>query len=102
MNYKYINNPHSRNKFLEIIETFSYVDSFRGLHEDLRKYTWGGGYPLKKSRLDFFISESFLSSLESCSIESSYRPGLRATNAEIFSNLRLFITNILPQTQSYL
>lgn len=43
MNYKYINNPHSRNKFLEIIETFSYVDSFRGLHEDLRKYTWGGG-----------------------------------------------------------
>lgn len=38
--YMYINNPPSKNKVLEIIETYSYVDSFRELLlEDLCRFT---------------------------------------------------------------
>ena len=68
---------------LEIIETYSYVDSFRELHEDLYIYSWRKKILLKQSRLDFLTSESLLSSLESCSIESRYRSGHSAMSLSL-------------------
>ena len=73
-NYKCISNPKARDKVLELIESYGYVDPFRQLHENLRRYSWRKKSPLKQSRLDFFLlSESLLSSLDTCYIESSYR-----------------------------
>lgn len=86
-NYKGINNPKARNKVLEMIETYAYIDPFRQLHEDLRRYTWRKRSPLKQSRLDFFlISESLLSSLETCTIESSYRSDHSAISMSLVFN----------------
>lgn len=73
-NYKYINNSKARDKVLEIMESNSYIDPFRQLHENIRRYSWRRKTPLKQSRLDFFlISETLLSGLEMCTIEPSYR-----------------------------
>lgn len=73
-NYKNINNPKARDKVLELIENNNYIDPFRQLHENIRRYSWRKKTPLKQSRLDFFlISQTLLSGLEKCNIESSYR-----------------------------
>ena len=86
-NYKCINNPKARDKILELIETYSYIDPFRQLHEKLRRYSWRKKSPLKQGRLDFFLlSESLLSSLDTCYIESSYRSDHSAISLSLTFN----------------
>ena len=50
------------------------IDPYRETNPNTRRYTWRKRTPLKQARLDFFlISEQLLTSLESCTIASSYR-----------------------------
>ena len=39
-NYKCVNNPKARNKVLELIKSNGYVDPFRQLYENPRRYSW--------------------------------------------------------------
>ena len=72
--YKYINNKKARDKVLEIKSTYNLIDPYREFSPSTRRYTWHKANPLQQGRLDFFLtSENLLSSINSCSIESSYR-----------------------------
>ena len=84
--YLHINNPKSRERLLEIIENNHLIDAYRELHPDIRRYTWRKTNPLKQARLDLIlISESLLSSLQSSSIELSYR----SDHSAVYINLKL-------------
>ena len=59
---------------LSLKEEFNLVDPFRVLNEHARQFTWRKPHPLKQARLDFFfISESFMTSVENVEILPSYR-----------------------------
>ena len=75
-NYLHINNPRARNEILEnIIEEDGFLDIYRILHEEKRKYTWSRKNPVRKqARLDFFLIsfECFLYA-DATSITPGYR-----------------------------
>lgn len=55
-NYLHINNPKARSIVLNLIKENNFKDSWRIMHENVRKYTWRRLNPIKKqSRLDFFL-----------------------------------------------
>ena len=73
-NYKHINNKKAREKLLDIKTGYNLIDPYRELFPFNKKFTWRKRSPLQQSRLDFFlVSESLLSSVNNCCIESSYR-----------------------------
>ena len=73
-NYLHVNNPRARNKLLNLKTEIGMIDPYRETNPNTRRYTWRKRTPLKQARLDFFlITEQLLTSLESCTIESSYR-----------------------------
>ena len=73
-NYKCINNKNAREKVLEIKSTYNLIDPYREYFPTTKRYTWRKLRPLQQSRLDFFlISERLLSSINTCTIETSYR-----------------------------
>ena len=39
-NYKNVNNPKARDKVLELMENYGYVDPFRQLHVNIRRFSW--------------------------------------------------------------
>ena len=55
---------------------YNFVDHFRDFHPDLRRngYTWRKYNPLiKQGRIDYIlVTESLISNINACSIESSY------------------------------
>ena len=73
-NYKNVNNPRSREKVLEFIESNNLTDPFRESHPELKRYSWRKKNPLKQARLDFFLtSETITQFVQPSKIESSYR-----------------------------
>ena len=74
-NYLHINNPRARQVVLNLLEEEKFVDPWRVLHEDEKKYTWSRLNPIKKqARLDFFlISESVFQYVIDSDIISGYR-----------------------------
>ena len=73
-NYKHINNKKAHEKILDLKIEHNLIDPFREINPHLIRYTWRKPRPLKQSRLDYFlITENLFSSVNSCSIESSYR-----------------------------
>ena len=73
-NYKHINNKKGRAKLLEIITEYNFIDPFRELHPNTKRYSQRCKNPVKHNRLDFFLlTENLLSSIENCQIESGYR-----------------------------
>ena len=73
-NYKNVNNPRSREKVLEFIESNNLTDPFRESHPELKRYSWRKKTPLKQARLDFFLtSETITQFVQQSKIESSYR-----------------------------
>ena len=73
-NYLHVNNQRARNKLLNLKTEIGMIDPYRETNPNTRRYTWRKRTPLKQARLDFFlITEQLLTSLESCTIESSYR-----------------------------
>lgn len=54
-NYLHINNPKARRVVLTLVEEENFVDVWRLMNEDTRKYTWRRLNPTKKqARLDYF------------------------------------------------
>ena len=74
-NYKHVNNPKSREKLLEFIESNNIIDPLRENHPELKRYSWRRRNPFKQARLDFFLtSETNLTQfVQKSKIESSYR-----------------------------
>ena len=72
-NYVNINNPKSRQHWLETMEIHDLRDVFRYFHPDLRRYTWRRKHPIKQARLDYFINELFIDLITNCKIKPGYR-----------------------------
>ena len=73
-NYKCINNPNSRGKVIEILQTYNLIDLFRYLNPTLKRFTWRRKNPIKQARLDYFIvSDTFVDIISGCKIKPGYR-----------------------------
>ena len=73
-NYINVNNPRSRQKFLDTMQLCNLKDVFRVLHPKLRRYSWRRKHPMKQARLDYFIvSEQCLDLVGNCKINPGYR-----------------------------
>lgn len=86
-NYKHINNPRARQVVLNLIEEDNFVDIWRIMNEDTRKYTWRRLNPVKKlGRLDYFLISDCLSQyITDCDIV----PGYRSDHSGIILKLKL-------------
>ena len=73
-NYSHINNPHARDKVLQIMDELDLCDYFRVLYPDKKLFTWHKHNPFKHARLDFFLTSENLSNIiEDISIKAGYR-----------------------------
>ena len=74
-NYLHINNPPARQVILHLLEDENFVDPWRAMHEDEKKYTWCRLNAIKKqARLDFFlVHESLFQYVIDSDIISGYR-----------------------------
>lgn len=74
-NYLHINNPKARQFVLNFIEEDNFLDAWRIMNEESRKYTWRRLNPVKKqARLDFFlVSETMFQFVTNTDIISGYR-----------------------------
>lgn len=55
-NYKSTNNPKARDKVLELMESNGYIDPFRQLHENTRRYSWREKKPIKTKSFRFLLN----------------------------------------------
>ena len=46
-NYLHVNNPKARKVVLNLLEEENFIDVWRAMHEDTRKYTWRRLNPTK-------------------------------------------------------
>ena len=73
-NYKTLNNPRSRQKVLELVNELNFIDVFRHLHPNQKRYSWRKKNPIKQARLDYFLATNPMTDIiEKCSINPSYR-----------------------------
>ena len=73
-NYLHVNNPRARLRVLDCMHDQGYIDPFRELHGNIKRYTWRKKNPLKQARLDFFlVSENLAPSLDNLDILLGYR-----------------------------
>ena len=86
-NYLHINNPRARNMVLSLMEEENFVDVWRLMNENTKKYTWRRLNPTKKqARLDYFlVSESIFLFVT----HSDIVPGYRTDHSGIILKLRL-------------
>ena len=85
-NYLRCNNPKAQKSVSSIIVQFDLQDIWRSLNPDKLSFTWWTTKPLKKARLDYFLTSPALSALTSkCSIGSRYR----SDHAPIFLKLNI-------------
>ena len=60
-NYKTVGNKNVRLKLLQYIEDRQFVDPYRELYPDSKRFTWRRTNPLQQARLDFYLTTSDLS-----------------------------------------
>ena len=86
-NYVNINNPRARNAVLNIMEENGYIDVFRILNENQKKFTWRRINPVKKqTRLDFYlVSEEIFQHVH----DTSIIPGYRSDHSGIYLKIKL-------------
>ena len=85
MNYRNINNPRSREKVLNMLNTCDLMDTYRAFHPDTKRFTWRKKNPLKQARLDYFlVSNSMRDLIDSCNIKPSYRSDHSILELKIF------------------
>ena len=73
-NYIRENNKNAKIRFLETIEKYNLLDTWRELHPDGKEFTWFRQNPLKYGRLDMvFINSELKSNITKCDIVPSYR-----------------------------
>ena len=86
-NYLHVNNPKARKIVLNLLEEENFIDVWRVMHEDTKKYTWRRLNPTKKqARLDYFlVSDPLFSFIE----DSDIVPGYRTDHSGITIKLKL-------------
>ena len=86
-NYVNINNPRARNAVLNIMEENGYIDVFRILNENQKKFAWRRINPVKKqARLDFYlVSEEIFQHMH----DTSIIPGYRSDHSGIHLKIKL-------------
>ena len=86
-NYLHINNPKARRVVLTLVEEENFVDVWRLMNDDTRKYTWRRLNPTKKQAiLDYFlVSEPIFSFVT----DSDIVPGYRTDHSGIILKLKL-------------
>ena len=86
-NYLHINNPKARQIVLNLLEEENFIDAWRVMNEDSRKYTWRRLNPQKKqARLDFYlVSETLFQFV----IDSDIVAGYRTDHSGIILKLKL-------------
>ena len=74
-NYLHVNNPRAKTIILDFIEKENFVDAWRMINENCRKYTWRRLNPMiKQARLDYFlVSENMLQYVVDAEIIPGYR-----------------------------
>ena len=83
-NYVQINNPRARDKLLQIMSDLDLKDYFRILNPELKLYTWHKRNPVKRARLDYFLtSENLTNLIENIYVKASYRSDHASTILEI-------------------
>ena len=86
-NYLHVNNPKARRVVLTLVEEENFIDVWRLMNEDTRKYTWRRLNPTKKqARLDYIlVSDSIFSFVT----DSDIVPGYRTDHSDIILKLKL-------------
>jgi exonuclease III len=73
-NYNRLNNPRSRDKLLDIKNSYNVIDPWRSSNPLTKRFTWRKKNPFKQSRLDFFlISQELLNLAQNTDILPGYR-----------------------------
>lgn len=73
-NYVNLNNPNARDSVFNIISEYNLLDCWRENHMENLEYTWQRRNPIKKARLDFFLTSDMLfTDLEDSRILHGYR-----------------------------
>ena len=86
-NYLHINNPRARQTVLNFIEENNFIDAWRVLNENERKFTWRRLHPIKKqSRLDYFIVSDPMFQYV---LTTDIIPGYRTDHSGIILKLKL-------------
>ena len=85
-NYVNINNPRARNAVLNIMEENGYIDVFRILNENQKKFAWRRINPVQKqARLDFYlVSEEIFQHVH----DTSINPGYRSDHSGIYLKIK--------------
>lgn len=86
-NYVHINNPKARNVVLNLLEEDNFIDVWRVMNENTRKYTWCSLNPSKKqARLDYFLVSEYLFQYV---MDSDIVSGYRSDHSGIVLKLKL-------------
>ena len=86
-NYVRENNANARNRFLEIMQENNWIDVFRNLHGNLKRYTWRVRRPvIKQARLDYVIVSDVLSPFIT---QALIEPGYRTDHSMVIIKLDL-------------
>lgn len=86
-NYLHINNPKARKVVLNLLEEENFIDVWRVMHEDTKKYTWRRLNPTQKqASLDYFLVSDPLFSFV---VDSNIVPGYRTDHSGIIIKLKL-------------
>ena len=86
-NYLHVNNPRARKIMLDFIEKENFVDAWRVINENCRKYTWRRLNPtIKQARLDYFLVSENMSQYV---VDAEIIPGYRTDHSGITLKLKL-------------
>ena len=73
-NYVRKNNPKAKDEIQRGMEFLELSDVWRNINQDSFKFTWGTQNPVKKARLDYFLTSQAIANITmECSIQSKYR-----------------------------
>ena len=86
-NYLHVNNPRARKIILDFIEKENFVDAWRVINGNCRKYTWHRLIPtIKQARLDYFLVSENISQYV---VDAEIIPGYRTDHSGITLKLKL-------------
>ena len=87
LDYLHVNNPRARKVFLDFTEKENFVDAWRVINVNCRKYTWRRLNPtIKQARLDYFpVSEN----MSQYVVDAEIIPGYRTDHSGITLKLKL-------------
>ena len=86
-NYLHVNNPGARKVILDFIEKENFVDAWRVINENCKKYTWRRLNPTnKQAGLDYFLVSENISQYV---VDAEIIPGYRTDHSGITLKLKL-------------